>query len=98
ERVMYVAGQPRTSIITTPNGRAPPRKTTAPQTPARAGRVDPYDSYETRPLGERCIISFGRNAGPPMLSNGTYNNNYTIVQTPDHVLIEVEMVHDARVV
>ena len=27
-----------------------------------------------------------------------YNNNYQIVQTPDHVLILVEMVHDARIV
>jgi hypothetical protein len=27
-----------------------------------------------------------------------YNNNYQIVQTPDHVLILVEMVHDARII
>jgi hypothetical protein len=30
--------------------------------------------------------------------NTIYNNNYQIVQTPDSVVIDVEMVHDARVV
>jgi hypothetical protein len=33
-----------------------------------------------------------------MLPNGFYNNNYTIVQTPDHVVIMAEMVHDARII
>jgi hypothetical protein len=51
-----------------------------------------------RPIAERCLLSFGSNAGPPMLPNGWYNNNYTIVQTPDHVMIMTEMVHDARVI
>jgi hypothetical protein len=30
--------------------------------------------------------------------NTIYNNNYQIVQTPDAIVIEVEMVHDARVI
>jgi hypothetical protein len=54
-----------------------------------------FDGPETRPLGERCILGFGSTAGPPML-NVLYNNNYEIVQTPDHVVIVVEMNHDAR--
>ena len=33
-----------------------------------------------------------------MLANGFYNNNYQIVQTPDSVVITVEMNHDARIV
>ena len=33
-----------------------------------------------------------------MLPNYFYNNNYTIVQTPDHVMIMTEMVHDARII
>ena len=33
-----------------------------------------------------------------MLPNCFYNNNYQIVQTPDHVMILVEMVHDARII
>jgi len=57
-----------------------------------------YDHPEMRLLAEGCLVSFGSNAGPPMLPNGGYNNNYTIVQTADHVLIMAEMVHDARVI
>ena len=57
-----------------------------------------YDHPELRPTAERCLVSFGSNAGPPMLPNGWYNNNYTIVQTADHVLIMAEMVHDARII
>jgi hypothetical protein len=41
---------------------------------------------------------FGNNVGPPMLPNGFYNNDYNIVQTPDSVAIQVEMVHDVRIV
>jgi hypothetical protein len=55
-----------------------------------------FDNPENRSLGERCIIGFGRNGGPPMLANGFYNNNYHIVQSRDGVAIEVEMVHDVR--
>ena len=33
-----------------------------------------------------------------MLPNYFYNNNYTIVQTPDHVMILSEMVHDVRII
>jgi hypothetical protein len=43
-------------------------------------------------------MGFGRNAGPPMLPNGFYNNNYQFMQTKDAFVIEVEMVHDTRVV
>ena len=46
-------------------------------------------------LSERCLLSF--NAGPP-LTPSAYNNNLRIVQTPRHVLIFTEMIHDARVV
>jgi hypothetical protein len=49
-----------------------------------------------RPLAERCLLSFGPTT--PMIPNYFYNNNYQIVQTPDHVMILMEMVHDARIV
>ncbi len=94
--IMKVGGEYRTAIITTPNGMPPPRKKGAP--PGPGFPRDIYDSYETRSTGERCITSFGRNAGPPMLSNGYYNNGYQIVQTPTEVLIHVELIHEARVV
>jgi hypothetical protein len=33
-----------------------------------------------------------------MLPNGYYNNNYQIVQSPDAVVINVELIHDNRIV
>jgi hypothetical protein len=96
--VMRVDGQPRTSLITTPNGQVPPRKAGAPGGGGYPRGMGSFDSYETRSLGERCLLGFGRNAGPPMFSNGFYNNNYQFIQTKDAVVIEVEMVHDLRIV
>jgi hypothetical protein len=100
--VMRVNGEPRTSLITTPNGQPPARKAGAPPAPrfggGGGGGMGSFDSYETRSMGERCILSFGRNSGPPMFPNGFYNNNYQIFQTGDSVLIEVEMIHDLRTV
>jgi hypothetical protein len=57
-----------------------------------------YDDPERRPLGERCLLGFGSTSGPPILPNYFYNNLHQIVQTPTHVMILTEMVHDARVV
>jgi len=56
-----------------------------------------FDGPEARPLGERCILGFGSTAGPPMM-NVLYNNHYQIQQARDHVVIVVEMNHDARIV
>lgn len=106
--VMRVGGEPRSSFLTTPNGRAPARKATAPAAagarPAAApagvpgGARGAFDNPETRGLGERCLTSFGRNAPPPMLPNGFYNNNYQFIQSRDSVAIIIEMVHDARII
>jgi hypothetical protein len=63
-----------------------------------AGHMGNFDNPEGRSVGERCIVGFGRNAGPPMFPNGWYNNNYEIRQGKDAVAIVVEMVHDVRVV
>jgi hypothetical protein len=56
-----------------------------------------FDGPEARPMAERCVVGFGSTAGPPMI-NVLYNNHYQIVQTSDHVVIHVEMNHDARIV
>ena len=103
DRVAVVNGEPRSSLLTNPpDGRRPPLTAEAQESRAerRASRPDfgPYDNPENRPLAERCIVSFGSNAGPPMLPNGFYNNNYTIVQTADYVMIHTEMVHDTRII
>jgi hypothetical protein len=97
-------GTRRTSLIVDPpNGRFPPL------TPEGKNKMDKRahegretqlgrpiaDSWEDRPLQERCIM--GLNAGPPM-HPGAYNNNFQLFQTPDYVVFLTEMVHDARVV
>jgi hypothetical protein len=97
--VMRVHGEPRTSIITTPNGHAPAFKAGVNMGGRRyGGGLGSFDNAEQRSLGERCISSFGRNAEPPMLANGFYNNDYQIVQSKNAVAIFVEMVHDVRIV
>ena len=103
ERVAVFDGERRASLIVEPsNGRMPPLtdegRRRLGERRRRASQFGVYDNPENRPLAERCIMSFGSNAGPPMLPNYFYNNNYTIVQTPDHVMIMTEMVHDVRVV
>ena len=57
----------------------------------------PYDDPELRPLAERCLLGFGSTSGPPMLPV-LYNNLKKVIQTQDHVMILVEMVHDARII
>lgn len=103
DRVAVIDGEARTSLVVDPpDGRVPPIKPEARERQMAARQnvagMGQYDNPENRPLGERCILSFGSNAGPPMLPNGFYNNNYTIVQTPDHVVILTEMIHDARII
>ena len=36
--------------------------------------------------------------GPPMTPTQGYNNNFTIVQNVDHVVIRSEMIHDIRII
>jgi hypothetical protein len=96
-KLAVVNGEARTSFIVAPaDGKIPytPEGLKAFQA-ARAGMN--FDGPENRALGERCLVGFGSTSGPPMLPD-VYNNNYQIVQTPDHVLILVEMVHDARII
>jgi hypothetical protein len=96
--VMRVRGEPRTSLLTTPDGRVPARKADAVRSPRPPMVGGSFDNPESRSLGERCIIGFGRNGGPPMLANGFYNNNYRFVQSKDAIAIEVEMAHDIRTI
>jgi hypothetical protein len=102
-KVIRIDGEARSSIVIEPaNGRIPPltpegQKRVA-ATMAAQRRFGESDHPEARTLSDRCLISFGSNAGPPMLPNYFYNNNYTIVQTKDHVVIFTEMVHDARII
>ena len=48
-----------------------------------------------RGLRERCLLGFS--TGPPLLPGG-YNNNVQIFQTPNAIVLLLEMNHDVRVV
>ncbi len=94
-----VDGVKRTSLVVDPpDGKVPPITPEAKQrNQAMMRAYNKFDSVKDRPLAERCLLSFGSSSGPPMLPV-MYNNNYEIVQTPDNVVILVEMVHDARII
>ena len=112
DEVFTIDGKFRTSIITDPaNGRRP--EMTAPARKKFLEYISffrpnkgeaywmpgpgPYDNMEQRPSGERCLLGFGSTSGPPMFPV-LYNNLKRIVQTKDHVMILIEMVHDARII
>jgi hypothetical protein len=85
----------RTSLITTPaNGRLPTQTQAAKMRATAAGQKRQRHAVWTddRSLGERCL-SFGA----PRLGAG-YNNYYQVLQTPDYVVIQVEMGHDSRII
>jgi hypothetical protein len=101
----------RTSLIVDPpDGRIPPvtaefarhaarrkeqiLKRGEPKPGWRATGTGLADSWMDFQLNDRCIVWA---AGPPMMP-GPYNNTYMILQTPDYVAIQVEMIHDTRII
>jgi hypothetical protein len=55
----------------------------------------PYDGPESVSISERCLLGF---TGATPTFPSLYNNFKRIVQTDTHVMIQIEMVHDARIV
>jgi hypothetical protein len=93
-----VDGVKRTALIVDPpDGKVPPVTEQVRQARGRGGFGGRYDSVKDRPLAERCIVGFGSTSGPPMLP-ALYNSDYQIIQTPDTIMILVEMVHDVRII
>ena len=87
----------RTSlVIDPPDGRLPALTDRVRERDARvaASRNAAPDSYTDLNLYDRCITR----GMPGAMIPGFYNHNYQILQTPDHVVILVEMIHDARVI
>jgi hypothetical protein len=93
-KVATVRGELRSSWITEPaTGRIPYNPGAA-----RGGggyAITNFDGPETRPMAERCVLSFSGSYGPVMM-NSMYNNTFQFVQTPGSVMILVEMNHDVR--
>ena len=107
DRVAVVNGEPRSSLITyPPDGRIPPLSPDGAQRKRASeelrGRFGGYDHPELRPLAERCIIYYGSSPtgvlGSPMTPTSGYNNNFTIVQNEDHLVLRAEMINDIRVI
>ncbi len=85
-------------IIDPPDGRIPTLHPDAVQRlvareNARSGRGE-GDSWLDRNSWERCI---SRTLPIAMVPN-IYNANYQIFQTPDHVVIVMEMIHETRII
>ena len=94
----------QTSLIVEPsNGKLP--KTTQAEQALQSRRTSSYsaiaggselrfDSWTDFNAYDRCI-SRGM---PGAMTPGFYNHNYQIFQTSEHVVIMVEMIHDARII
>jgi len=102
---MTVGGKVRTSFLVAPADGQLPNLTPAARAKLEDRRAEfprglgfgRGDNPESMTLAERCLRDFGSSLGPPMMPVG-YNNTYQIVQTGDHVMILVEMIHDARII
>ena len=97
ERGSRVTRTRQTSLlIDPPDGKMPPLTPAGEKKKAELlAAMEIPAGPEDRSLAERCII--GSRQGPPMLPDG-YNNNIRIFQTPTHVVIHKEMVHEARII
>ena len=87
----------RTAIITDPpNGLLPSLTPSA--AAAKRDRLERlHNPAEAKDMGlqDRCLV-FPTSVAPMIPYR--YNSNYQIVQTPDAVVVEAEMIHDARII
>ena len=98
-QVGRIRGEPRSSWIVEPaDGRLPYSPEGRKLFMAEVQKIRTnFDGPEGRQVAERCLMGFGSTAGPPMM-NVLYNNHYQFQQSKDHVVIVVEMNHDARII
>jgi len=102
ERGSLTGGRRTSLIVDPPDGKLPP------MTPLGKKRADalrayesqgvrgPLDGPKTRPLRERCI--WWDSTGPPLTPMSAYNQNFQLLQNEGHVVIFIEMIHDARII
>ena len=84
-------------IVDPPDGRYPARTERVRESDAAFAALRDgtrFDTWEDLNLYDRCITR----GMPGAMIPGFYNHNYQILQTPDHVVILVEMIHDARII
>src|SRR5215510_9622731 len=86
----------RTSLVyDPPDGKIPQMTPEALQRAAARRANAGFDSYENRPLQERCII--WTHEGPPMMPP-PYNDVLQIMQTPGYVLVARELATAPRLI
>ena len=84
-------------IVDPPDGRYPAKTDRVRESDAAFAAMrdgTEFDTWEDLNLYDRCITR----GMPGSMIPGFYNHNYQILQTPDYVVILVEMIHDARII
>ena len=87
----------QTSLIVEPADGTLPAFTPAAQRRVEAlaaARQQPAASWTDLNVFDRCIAR----GMPGAMMPGFYNHNYLILQTPEHVVIALEMLHDVRII
>ncbi len=90
-------GDQTSLIVDPPNGRYPAKTDRVQESDAAFASMrdgTEFETWEDLNLYDRCITR----GMPGAMVPGFYNHNYQILQTPDHVVILVEMIHDARII
>ena len=88
----FLSSRQTSLVVDPPDGRVPTR----PSAEARRdyNRSRQGDSYTYMSVWDRCISR----GVPGSIFPAGYNNAYRILQTPSHVAILYEMIHDARII
>ena len=83
-------------VVDPPAGRLPSMTPSGQQRAAATGQgLRLATSWAAFSPQDRCIL--GRNSGPPVTPS-PYADDVHVLQTPDHVALVTEMIHDARIV
>lgn len=92
-----VLGEYRTSLVVQPvNGQLPTREGFKDfHARRREAGINAYDGPEAQDAGERCLTG---GMPVPSLYPTPWNANLQIVQNQDYVMIQTEMIHDARII
>src|SRR5262249_16421602 len=89
-RYSYLRPRQTSIVVDPPDGRLPFRPEAEKK---REFNTTNQDDYETMSPWDRCITR-----SPTLMLPGVYNNGTRIVQTPGFAMIEVEEIHEARII
>ena len=84
----------QTSLIIDPPDGKLPALTQQAQRKHNVARWHAPTTWQDDNMFDRCITR----GLPGAMIPGFYNHNYLILQTPDYVVVQIEMIHDARII